>query len=163
MCDRIPLGEGNYDRLPALAAELVRRRVAVIAAYRRRPPGACGQGAQRRQFQSCSSPAATRLSLGLVASLNRPGGNVTGVNWFSLTRSRQSSWSCCMSWCPRAIRIAVLVNPTRSAIASQFTDAQHGRTYTGSASSCLLNASTESEIDAAFATLVRERGNALWL
>ena len=68
--------EGQDDRLPALVADLIRRQATVIVTNQ---PGALAAKAARRPYRSSSRPAPTRSSEGLVASLNRPGGNVTGV------------------------------------------------------------------------------------
>ena len=74
--------ESQYDRLPALAAELVRRQVAVIAARRQALGALRGQGGNRPRSPSSSSAAEDPVRLGLVTSLTRPGGNLTGVSFF---------------------------------------------------------------------------------
>ena len=90
--------EGQYDRLPALAADLVRRQVSVIAALEA-PRLHSRQRPRPRRFRSSSTLAADPVAAGLVASLNRPGGNVTGVTSLNVELGR-SGWSCCTSWCP---------------------------------------------------------------
>jgi putative ABC transport system substrate-binding protein len=82
--------DGQYDRLPALAAELVGRRVAVIAT-----PGGQNGATIPIVFGVGNDP----VKLGLVATLARPGGNATGINFSSKRRCR-SDWGCCMTWCP---------------------------------------------------------------
>ena len=88
--------DGHYDRLRALAADLARRQVAVIAAN---GPAALPRGRRRRPFRSSSSPASIRSRLGIVASLARPGGNATGVTIMNTESGRNGS-SCCMNWYP---------------------------------------------------------------
>jgi len=97
--------------------------------------------------------------LGLVTSLNRPGGNITGANWFSyeVTAKRLG---LLQELLPHANPIGMLVNAKGPESRAQFTDAQKAARTLGR-ELILLNASTESEIDTAFETLVRERGNAL--
>ena len=91
--------EGQYDRLPALAGDLVHRRVAVIAAT-----GGAGESDLSVRMATPTTPfvfltGGDPVKRGLVASLNRPGGSVTGVSFFS-TRSDRSAWSFCASWSP---------------------------------------------------------------
>ena len=152
--------ENQLDRLPALAAELVRRQVAVIAApalIRRSRPRR-----QPRRFPSSSSSAKTRSELGLVASLARPGGNLTGINFFSgeLTAKRLE---LLRELVPAATRVAVLVNPANATTTETTVRDVEAAARAMGLQIQVLNASTSREIDAAFATFVRERPDALFV
>ena len=151
--------EGQFDRLPVLMADLVRRRVAVIAT----PAG---------NFAALAAKAATTaipivfgvsedpVKLGLVASLARPGGNLTGINFFS-TELEAKRLALLHELVPKAVRIAVLVNPANvPATESALRDIPDAARAIGLQIQ-VLKASTRSEIEAAFATLVRDRADAL--
>jgi putative ABC transport system substrate-binding protein len=151
--------EGQFDRLPALMADLVRRRVSVIAT----PAG---------NFAALAAKAATTtipivfgvgedpVKLGLVASLARPGGNLTGINFFS-TELQAKRLQLLHELVPKAVRIAVLVNAANiPATESALRDIPDAARALGLQIQ-VLKASTKSEIEAAFATLVRDRADAL--
>src|SRR5262249_2307354 len=153
--------EGKFDRLPALMADLVKHRVAVIAA----PAG---------NFAALAAKAATTeipivfgvgedpVKLGLVASLARPGGNLTGIN-FLANELAAKRLALLHELVPKAVRIAVLVNPANvPATESTLRDIPDAARANG-LETHVLNASTRSEIDAAFATLVRDRADALYV
>jgi putative ABC transport system substrate-binding protein len=151
--------KGQYDRLPALMADLVRRRVAVIATPGSNPAALAAKAATTTipiVFGVGEDP----VKLGLVASLARPGGNATGINIFNIEVATKRL-GLLHELVPKAIRIAVLVNPANA------TSAETTLRYIPEAAraiglqSQILNASTSAEIDAAFATLVHERADAL--
>jgi len=152
--------DDQIDRLPALATELVRRQVAVIAAIGGVPPAFAAKAATTTipiVFLAGEDP----VKLGLVASLARPGGNLTGINVFSLELVAKRL-ELLRELVPRAIRIAVLVDPANAAgTESTMRGVEAAARATGGLQIQVLNASTIHEIDAAFATLVSERSDAL--
>jgi putative ABC transport system substrate-binding protein len=153
--------EGQYDRLPALAADLVRRRVAVIATPANVPAALAAKAATATVpivFGVSEDP----VQLGLVASLARPGGNVTGINFFAgeLVAKRLRLLHDLL---PKAVRVAVLLNPANAAIAESALRAMQEAAPTIGLKIQILNATTIGEIDAAFATLARERPDALFV
>jgi putative ABC transport system substrate-binding protein len=151
--------ENQLDRLPELAAELVRRQVTVIATTTN---GAFAAKAATATIPIVFLVGEDPVRLGLVASLARPGGNLTGINLFSgeLTAKRLE---LLREMVPGAARIAVLVNPA-SATTTETTlrDVQSAAGAMGLQIQA-LNASTSREIDAAFATFVRERPDAIFV
>jgi ABC-type uncharacterized transport system substrate-binding protein len=151
------LAEGHDDRLPALAADLVRRRVSVIAATS--TPAALVAKAATATIPIVFETAGDPIKLGLVASLNRPGGNVTGVTQLSseLVAKRVGLLHDLI---PAAKIIGLLVNPTDPRTETQTKDTQEAAQALG-LQIHLLNASTEAEIGAAFATLPQLQVGAL--
>jgi putative ABC transport system substrate-binding protein len=150
--------EGLSDRLPALATDLIRRQVAVILAVGGNATGLAAKALTTTipiVFTSGIDP----VKVGLVASLNRPGGNVTGISWFSAELTAKVL-GLLHELVPNAALVAFLVNPNSPESASQPADAQAAARVLRK-SLLVLNATTASEIDAAFATLVRERAGAL--
>jgi len=153
--------EGQNDRLSSLMADLVRRRVAVIAT-----PGFTA-GAQAAKAATTTIPivfsvAEDAVKLGIVASLARPGGNATGVNMFNaeLAAKRLGLFHDLV---PKAVRIATLVNPASARVTeTMLRDIPEAARALGLQTQ-ILNASTSREIEAAFATLVRERADALFI
>jgi putative ABC transport system substrate-binding protein len=153
--------ENQFDRLPELAADLVRRKVVVIAATGG-PPSTLAARRQPRQSRSSSSLPKNPVRLGLVASLARPGGNVTGVNLVSgdLAAKRLE---LLRELVPAATRVAVLVNPANATnTETTLRDVEPAARAIGLQIQ-VLNASTSREIDAAFATIARERPDALFV
>jgi putative ABC transport system substrate-binding protein len=151
--------DGQYDRLPTLAAELVRRQVAVIVATQ-------GGSAMLAVKATTTIPIVFLVGddpvrLGLVASLARPGGNLTGVNFFTgeLGAKRLELLRALV---PAAARLAVLVNPANPANESTLKDVVPAARAIGLKIQ-VLNASSSREISAAFATLVADRPDALFV
>jgi putative ABC transport system substrate-binding protein len=152
--------EGRYDRLRALAAELVGRQVAVIAATGGEASGLAAKAATTTipiVFTGGGDP----VELGLVASLSHPGGNVTGVT-FIVVDSATKRLGLLRHLAPGAIAIAMLINPNFPSTAVEAAAVQVGARSLGLQVK-LLYAGTSSEIDAAFATFVLERPDALLL
>jgi putative tryptophan/tyrosine transport system substrate-binding protein len=152
--------EGQYDRLPALMGDLVRRQVAVIATPGAKPSLAAK--AATATIPIVFGVGADAIRLGLVASFARPDGNATGINFFSgeLIAKRLR---LLQDFVPTAVRVAVLVNPTIATTAeAQLREVQEAAPTMGLQIQ-ILNASTIGEIEAAFATLARERPDALFV
>ena len=152
--------ENQLDRLPELAAELVRRQVAVIATPTTYP--ALTAQAATKTIPIVFIAPEDPVRFGLVASLARPGGSLTGINLFSgeLTAKRLE---LLRELVPAATRVAVLVNPTNVLTTeSTLRDVQSAARAMGLQIQ-VANASTSHEINAAFATLVRERPDALFV
>ena len=146
--------EGQYDRLPALLADLVRRQVAVIAT----PGGvpALAAKAATAVIPIVFAVGEDPVKLGLVGSLARPGGNVTGINQF-VQEAVAKRLRLLHEMVPKAVRVAVLVNPRNSSVAETTAGEVQKAAPTMGLQVQILNATTVSEIDAAFATLARER------
>src|SRR5208282_3625377 len=141
--------EGQFDRLPALMADLVGRRVTVIAT-----PGSnlatLAAKAATATIPIVFGVAVDPVQLGLVASLARPGGNATGINFFTqeVTAKRLRLLHDLI---PKAVRIAVLVNPANASSAETTSRDVREAASTLGLQILILNASTIGEIDAAFA------------
>jgi putative ABC transport system substrate-binding protein len=149
---------GQNDRLLALAADLVGRPVAVITAFGYQ--AALAAKAATTTIPIVFEGGADPVELGLVTSLNRPGGNVTGVsNFVAVLVAKQ--FELLHDMIPNSAVIGVLVNPTSSSLAeSTARDAQAAGRALGKQIH-ILNATTEDQIDAAFASLARMRSDAL--
>ncbi len=150
--------EGRYDRLPELAADLVRRPLSVIVT-----PGTTA-AAQAAKAATATIPivfgvGGDPVQLGLVASLNRPGSNATGVNFFTtdLVAKRMELFR---ELVPGAKRVAVLLNPTDHSNDSALRDVE---TAAIGQQVLAFEAATGREIDAAFAGLAREKVDALFV
>jgi putative tryptophan/tyrosine transport system substrate-binding protein len=150
--------EGRYDRLPALVADLVGRNVAVLfaaggvqAALAAKPASATIPVV----FANGSDP----LRFGLVASLNRPEGNITGVSFFTATLEAKRL-GLLSQLVPGAAAFGVLANPTNANAESQMQDVEQGRRVLGRPIA-IINARDDREIEAAFATLAQRRIGAL--
>ena len=149
--------EGRYDRLPALAAELVRRPVAVIVASA--PPAALAAKAATSTIPIVFSGGIDPVKLGLVAALNRPGGNVTGVTQFS-TALEGKRLEFLHQLVPNATVFALLVNPTFPGTDAIINDMQTAARTLGVKLN-VLNASSEDDLDTAAASVARLRAGAL--
>jgi putative tryptophan/tyrosine transport system substrate-binding protein len=144
--------ENHYDRLPELAADLVRRQVAVIVAN---PPAVLPAKAATSTIPIVFVSALNPVEVGLVASLSRPGGNVTGVSTLNVELLRKRV-ELLRELLPTATVIAALVNPTSPAAATQLKDVQEVGRNLGLQIQ-VMHASTESDLDSAFATLPQLR------
>ena len=153
--------EGQYNRLPSLMDELIRRRVAVIAT-----PGS-RLGAQAAKAATSTIPIVFAVGddpvkLGLDASLARPGGNATGVNSFN-TEVVTKRLGLLHDLLPKAVRIVVLVNPANAPIAEATLREVPEAARALGLQIRVFNASTSREIEAAFASLGRDPADALYV
>jgi putative ABC transport system substrate-binding protein len=154
--------ENQTDRLPALAADLVRRRVAVIATTGGPAAAQAAKAAANATIPIVFSVSQDPVELGLVASLARPGGNLTGVNIF-IGELMAKRLELLHELVPGAVRIAVLVNPSNATeTETTLRDLSLAARAMGLQID-VVNASTSREIDLAFATFVRERPEALFV
>ena len=152
--------EDQNDRLPELAAELVRRQVTVIAASA--TTAAPAAKAATTTIPIAFIAAEDPVRLGLVASLARPGGNLTGINFFS-SELAAKRLDLLHELLPRAARIAVLVNPANATnTASILRDVEAAARAIGLQVQ-VLNASTSREINAAFEDVGRDRPDAVYV
>jgi len=152
--------DGQFSRLPSVMADLVRRRVAVIVT----PNNATALAAKAATttipivFAVGEDP----VKLGLVVSLARPGGNATGINFFN-GEIGAKRLGFLHDLVPKAVRVAVLVNPANTQVTEntlrEIPEAARGLGL----QTQVINASTSREIDAAFASVVRERADALFV
>jgi ABC-type uncharacterized transport system substrate-binding protein len=143
--------DGQYDRLPAVMADLVRRRVAVIAAFSNAP--ALAAKATTTTIPIVFAVGKDPVRMGLIASLARPGGNATGINFFN-QEAVAKRLGLLHDLVPKAVRIAVLVNPTNvSATEPTLREIREAARVLG-LQIVFLEASTGPEIEAAFSTLV---------
>jgi putative tryptophan/tyrosine transport system substrate-binding protein len=153
--------EGRYDLLPALVADLVGRRVAVIATPAT-TAAALAAKAATNTIPIVFGVGEDPVKLGLVASLARPGGNATGINFF-LQEIVAKRLEILLQLQPKRSRIAVLLNPADPVVAeTTLRDVQEAARAIALPIH-ILNASTNSEIDAAFAALASERADALFV
>ena len=152
--------EAQYDRLPALLADLVRRQVAVITLPGQAP--AIAAKAATATIPIVFGVGDDPVQLGLVASLARPGGNATGINFF-VQEVASKRLRLLHDLIPQAVRIAVLVNPANAAVqTTTLREIQEAASALGLQIQ-ILKARTIGEINAVFATLARERPDALFV
>jgi putative ABC transport system substrate-binding protein len=150
--------EGRYDRLPALVASLVDIRVAVIAAAGGQAVPLAAKAATSTipiVFVSGEDP----VKLGLVASLNRPGGSATGVSMF-LSEMEAKRLALLYELVPTATMIGVIVNPSSPSIDTQLREINSAARALGRQIQ-IVNATNERELDAAFASLAQSKAGAL--
>jgi putative ABC transport system substrate-binding protein len=153
--------EGKYDQLPALMADLVRRRVALIATPASGPAARAAKAATST-IPIVFSVAQDPVQHGLVASLARPGGNATGLNFFSREVAAKRL-RLLHDLVPKAVRVAVLLNPANTGSAeATLREVQEAAPAMGLQIQ-ILKATTIAEINAAFASFARERPDALFL
>jgi putative tryptophan/tyrosine transport system substrate-binding protein len=153
-------GEDKPDRLPMLAADLVRRRVNVIAVLS--APASLAAAKATATVPTVFMVPEDPVALGLVTSLSRPGGNRTGVNFFSVELAGKRL-DLLLTLLPAAERVAVLLNPAEPTIAAANLRGVEAASNAKGLQIRVLNASTSSEIDAAFATFASERPDALFI
>jgi putative ABC transport system substrate-binding protein len=153
--------EGQYDYMPTLVADLVRRRVAVITTSAT-PLAALAAKAATATIPIIFSAAGDPVQLGLVASLARPGGNATGINYFS-SEVVTKRLRLLHDLVPKAVRVAVLINPENTSTANPTLRELHDAAPAIGLRLQILNATTISEIDAAFASLSNDHPDALFV
>jgi putative tryptophan/tyrosine transport system substrate-binding protein len=150
--------EGNNDRLPALADDLVRRRVSVITAFA--TAAAFAAKAATTEIPIVFGVNEDPVRLGLVASLSRPGGSATGTNYLTAEVGAKRL-TLLRELIPTAARVALLVNPANATSMESTLKDVVPAARVMSLGIKVLNAETSSEINAAFATLVTEKVDAL--
>jgi len=150
-------GDGRFDRLPALAAELVADAPAAIVAVS--PAASLAAKAATATIPIVFAIGADPVDLGLVSSLNRPGGNVTGVTFFINTLGAKRL-ELLRELVPSAAVVGFLVNPTNPTSESQIADVRAAVRSFG-VDLLILSAGSERDIDAAFASFLQQRVNAI--
>ena len=151
--------EDQYHRLPAVIADLVRRRVAVIAVPGSAPAVLAAKAATTTipiVFGIAQDP----VRLGLVANLARPGGNATGINFF-VAEVEAKRLRLLHDMLPKAVRVAVLVNPVNVSNTETTVQVVQEAAHSLGLQIEIVNSTTISEIDATFASFARERPDAL--
>ena len=151
--------QGRNDRLPTLAAELVRRRVSVIVVLES-TNGALAAKAATQTIPIVFMQGADPVRIGLVDSLNRPSGNLTGIGLLA-AETAGKCLELLLELVPKATLIGYLRNPTNPAFAESETREVEIAARTHGVRLLIMNASRPSEIDTAFAELVQQRADAL--
>jgi ABC-type uncharacterized transport system substrate-binding protein len=149
--------EGQYERLPGMARELVSRRVSIILAQA--PPAALAAKAATAEIPIVFVVGFDPIGAGLVASLNRPGGNATGMTLISATLG-QKRLEVVRELLPKASVVALLVNPLSPDTGPEIASVQLGAQALG-LQLAMFNASTPNEIETAFIALADRRPDAL--
>jgi ABC-type uncharacterized transport system substrate-binding protein len=150
--------EGQYDRLPGLAADLANRKVAVIAAGF--TAAALAAKAATSTIPICFITGADPVKEGLVASLNRPRGNITGVAYFNVLVGAKRL-GLLRELAPMVSSFVLLINPTNPLVSENFSRDVQAAATTLRQQIIILTASNEPEIDSAFAILAQQRIGAL--
>jgi putative ABC transport system substrate-binding protein len=150
--------DGDYDKLPSLAADLVRRNVAVIATIN--TPSILAAKEATRTIPIVFAVGVDPIKFGLVESLNRPGGNLTGLTQLNVEMEAKRV-QLLHELVPSATSIGLLVNPSSPAYSEAATASAEKAARALGVRLLILNASTQSGIDAAFATLAEERARLL--
>ena len=149
--------DGRYDRLPMMAADLVGRRAAVLFAS---PiPAALAAKAATATTPIVFAIGSDPVEMGLVASLNRPGGNATGATWLAVELGAKRL-ELLRDLVPKIAAVALLVNPNNPTTAMQTKDMQAAATALGLKLN-IVSAGSQSDFDNVFATVVRQRSDAL--
>ena len=149
--------EWQFDRFPALASDLIHRQVSVIVASS--PQGALAAKRATTTIPIVFSIGADPIETGIVSSLSRPGGNVTGVYQFTAGLEAKRL-GLLHEMIPKAETIGVLVNPNYAAIESQLRDVQDAAAHLG-LRLVIVRANTESDFDTAFSTVASQRAGAM--
>jgi ABC-type uncharacterized transport system substrate-binding protein len=149
--------DARFEQLPVLAADLVADPVAAILALA--PPAALAAKAATPNIPIVFAMGADPVDLGLVSSLNRPGGNITGVTFFVNTLGAKRL-ELLRELVPSATVVGFLVNPGNPTSESQITDVRAAARAHG-IELLILNAGNDRDIDAAFASFIQKRGNAI--
>jgi putative ABC transport system substrate-binding protein len=152
--------DGQVDRLPDLVADLARRRVALLVSGG--GPASMAAAQARISIPIIFMVAEDPVRLGLVSSLARPGGNLTGVNFFAAELAAKRL-ELLRELVPAAARVAVLLNPSETAIAAANARDVETAARAMGLELGILNASTRDEIDAAFEILATDRPDALFI
>jgi putative ABC transport system substrate-binding protein len=152
--------EGRVDRLPDLVADLARRRIAVLVSGG--GPASMAAAKAPTSIPIVFMVAEDPVRLGLVSSLARPGGNLTGINFFAAELAAKRL-ELLRELVPAAARVAVLLNPSETAIAAANSRDVETAARAMGLELRILNASTRDEIDAAFAILATDRPDALFI
>jgi putative tryptophan/tyrosine transport system substrate-binding protein len=152
-------GQGQNDRLPALVADLVRRQVAVIVTLGSTPATLAAKEATTT-IPVVFSVGVDPVAAGLVASMNRPGGNITGVS-FLTSLLGPKLLELLHETVPTALNIPLLVNPTSPTFAETLSKDAHAAARALGLELYVLHASTEGDFDTVFSTLAQLRADAL--
>jgi putative tryptophan/tyrosine transport system substrate-binding protein len=150
--------DGDYDKLPSLAADLVQLNVAVIATIN--TPSALAAKGATKTIPIVFGVGVDPVKFGLVESLNRPGGNLTGLTQLNIEMEAKRV-QLLHELVPSATSIALLVNPTSAAYSEAETASAESAARVLGVRLVVLNASTQSDIEAAFVTLGKESARLL--